>query len=489
MADPSQLQLLVHGSGRDLIAAHENAGMQGDWDFADTDFTLRPSRLAMLRNFIFGRPVNFKGCTFPADFSFAGTVFQNGVDLADARFGNCADVSLVSSASLCLQGVTFEGDARIGCSSVPEIRFTTCKCNGTLTLLVSGDQNVIVDKCRFASGFRLTGGVSSFVVGDTVISGHADFSSSTFNEIARFGPGLELCGDSTFRNSTFAKEATFESATFEGKASFVDTLFGVRVSFRHCRFADDVDLSATNKERPLVRAFLMQDCEVKGCLSMGGRKLAGPTHFRRVEFAVPPNFHDADVHQDTVFDAVDFEKGVAHESGERAFRTLKLAMHKHLALREELFFFRLEMRARMNQEKRWSVWSLYRIYGAWSDFGLSVRRPVVWLIISLVVFGSLTWVLVDHDRLMNCVFLRGAVCEYDRGRAIQIASLSVAQSLPFIPVVRELGDTAAKDLGLKNDGYVALFYIVLAGLQAICSLILLFLAGLGLRNMFRLGSS
>jgi hypothetical protein len=79
---------------------------------------------------------------------------------------------------------------------------------------------------------------------------------------------------------------------------------------------------------------------------------------------------------------------------ESAFRTLKLAMETNRDRAEEGRFFRLELLAkRQRRDDQVPLWERVtsRLYGALADYGDSITRPLGWLFSLLVVMGAVYW--------------------------------------------------------------------------------------------------
>lgn len=253
----------------------------------------------------------------------------------------------------------------------------------------------------------------------------ADFSRANFQKPdGADGNGDNRPSRTIFSNSTFLQSVTFSQATFWRMAVFENAKFLGSTSFRHARFH------------------------------------------------VAPEFHSAELHQDTQFSRPDqfpdLFLDTSSNGAAEAYRTLKLAMNKQHALSEESAFFLLEMRSRARLE-RWPRWIMFSMYDILSVYGQSVWRPVFWLILVTCFFGL----------LYSC--LTGERFEtFDP----QIFALTLFGAVPFVGTLHwsEITHGGEPIFPQAVLGYVQIALVA----QAIISAILLFLIGLGLRNLFKI---
>ncbi|MDC7703833.1 hypothetical protein [Vogesella indigofera] len=189
-----------------------------------------------------------------------------------------------------------------------------------------------------------------------------------------------------------------------------------------------------------------------------------------------PEFHGCELHQDTTFDGAKFPPASGNDEAARAYRTLKLAFNKQLALREEQRFFKLEMEEEALREqglKHWLFWA----YKHFSDYGFSVWLPLRWALCVSALMAMLYGVL---SVLGNCLLADVATCHF----APQWLTFSLLQTLPA-PGMDKMAMVAA-DKFLPDDGWWGLGVSVLVIFHKAVVIAALFLVGLALRNLFRL---
>ena len=277
---------------------------------------------------------------------------------------------------------------------------------------------------------------------------HTDFHGARFDGTADF-QGAKFCNSAVFRDARFGNKANFQGVQFHLSADFKDAQFGNKANFTEVRFERFVDFNDS-------------------CFK-------GATTFARASFATAPTFHGCEFHQDTSFEGTEFPKASGDEAAARAYRTLKLAFSKQQAVREEQCFFRLEMAEETQREtglKRW----LFRAYAFFSDYGFSVVRPLQYGGLAML---ALTMIYGLWSGLGQCV-LGAGTCDF----APQWLEFSLIQALP-LPGLEKLSEAASKTFW-PDGPWWALLLSVLVITHKVISLAFLFLAGLALRNLFKM---
>jgi hypothetical protein len=429
----------------------------------------------------FHGPVQFDGITFPDDFTFDGCVFMDTVSFSKATLGSNFRFLSPNFAKLpdLAQAIFSEG-------------FTIL--NGSVQFLanmhkVTFPRGTSFSNFVFSKGLDFShctfGPNSSF--NQSAVSEVANFANVTFGDGASFrsahfmcAPSFELAtfgGSVTFLDALLDQGINFRVRVVDGYCGFVNTTFGADSHFEKARFRGDAEFSTTNLGS--FGAIWFDGARFSEAANFNGRKFLGQTSFRAARFAKPPRFFEATLHQDTDLDA-DYQGRNAPDA-ERCFRALKLVMSKYQAHREELDFFALEMEARRLKEKSPAVMWLYDTYDRYSDYGRSVRRPVkalCWVVaVSFFLYAYINIVLTYS----SCLPTLGCKVVIDNGQLGRLLSFTLSQSLPFIRDA--LGSQAS---GLPTEELPSLIVRIIAFFQGLFSLILLFLVGLGLRNLFRL---
>jgi hypothetical protein len=194
-----------------------------------------------------------------------------------------------------------------------------------------------------------------------------------------------------------------------------------------------------------------------------------------------PAFYQRQMHQDTTFCTHGFRWPVITAAnagdGKRAYARLRQIMNELQKPDEEHFLFRQEMRCKAHEEEWWNRWPI-RAFGAFSDFGYSVVRPLLWLL--ALWFGTAG--VFYHVAFSPACYV-GYGLGPDGCGAKTLAAMGQALALSFTNIFpfglnRLYFADVLKDLpgGLQ----------VLGGAQTVVGFVLLFFLGLGLRNRFRL---
>ena len=391
---------------------------------------------------------DFHAAHFDHDVSFKKAVFGDAVSFKGAIFGNRTDFN----------GVKFKGAVNFDC-----VRFE--------------------DQTDFAQ---------------------ADIDVGYFNA-CQFGRYTSFSyvqfGVARFSGTQFGSETSFNGACFRGEARFWGVSWGELRQF----FIDDFSYESARdwaKARELCpqgfESIYFSGTRFEGEVDFSNRHFKGRTFFAKLTipnkmrsafdaldnkkstvFCKPPKFHGCELHQDTSFEGAKFPDPTGREEAARAYRTLKLAFSKQQAIREEQRFFRLEMEEETLREtglKR----LLFKAYKTFSDYGFSVARPMLYL-----AFLPIAWMTLGYACLSLFQLVPSGVFLHKRPESTWLAqilhlSLTSALPIPGIDLAKELRSS------LFGNGVIASIALILEMLQKILSLTGLFLAGLALRNLFKL---
>jgi uncharacterized protein YjbI with pentapeptide repeats len=355
-----------------------------------------------------------------------------------------------------------------------------------------------------------THGITDFV--GFIFGNGTNFSKSKFSQNFKFNGAI------------IGYQAKFDEAIFQGDVEFSGSMFGAGCSFARSIFNGKVLFNGTHWEqlqwtyrsqKETVKSFAENaalnpsrffDISFNGArfedsVFFSGRNFQGKTSFcpsevggdkKVVEFKKVPIFHNCTFHQNTRFDEAKFPTPTGDPDNAKAYRTLKLAFSNQQSIREEQHFFALEM----NEEaveygikasqalghrialfafaKNGTVWLLHKIYKWSSNYGFSFWKPLFLLIVLVCLFAYIYALFSEQTSL--CL-------TFDGSQAKKWIQLSLLQSLPF-PGFDELAKGALNELlGGKATPLVITVIIVF---QKVAALLLLFLSGLALRNLFKL---
>ncbi|MBL9035991.1 MAG: pentapeptide repeat-containing protein [Rhodospirillaceae bacterium] len=384
----------------------------GDFDFSGADLRGVVTALDKAWTHSFNHRANFTNCIF-SDFLVSEMAFPQGIDFTGSTFHGRAQFSL-------------GGGQPCGLVIIRSARFKET------VYMQAGYHSIQIENCIFEKGLSLGGtfqGSVEIIGRNTDICGDLQATHSVFNKKlivadirVHTAKKDDAGGGLIFRGCTFAAPATFANLTVEGVANFSQAQFHARTDFRGTRF---------------------------------GRA---------------PIFEGASLNVETEFDVSDALYSqfpdTKSEGAEQRYRVLKTMLGAHNALSEQQAFARLEMKA--YAERHPGKANLYRAYELFSDYGLSWRRPLAWLIGLMMAIAAL--------------FIAIGVLEgkYDWAH---LALLALSNAFPFVGGLKALQLDAAME-GLSPAATAAI--AILSVVQNVASTLLLFLVALGIRNRLRM---
>ncbi|MCR9140475.1 MAG: pentapeptide repeat-containing protein [Alphaproteobacteria bacterium] len=309
-------------------------------------------------------------------------------------------------------------------------------------------------------------------------AGSADFLKAHFTRSAGFQE-VHFAGHAVFQKVHFAGHAVFQESHFTDFASFLNAHFADPADFKAAHFAKVADFKAAH----FATVADFQEAH-----------FAGPAIFREARFDLYANFSDGGFSSETMFERTDFKGRVPkffhrqmHQAtsftddptlwpqvtkdnakdGKRAYTRLRqIAAEAHNPDLEH-FFLRQEMRCKKQLAEPFDrAW--FWLYWKLSDYGNSLARPTLWLLVAWLVPGLL--------------FLFAYASEIIDGTStlspLSPFGLSFANLFSFLGLNRLFFGEVIKEFGF--------WLSLLAGMQTVAGVILLFFLGLGLRNRFRL---
>ena len=245
---------------------------------------------------------------------------------------------------------------------------------------------------------------------------------------------------------------------FSGVGCFTEAIFSKSAYFKEAVFSQDID-------------FI--EARFDGVSNFNRTKFESTAFFKKTTFNNAPCFHNVDLHQDTSFHRAKCTHKTGNEDDARAWRTLKLAMNKIHNHEQEMVFFRYEMEAErevQKKDKRYVNLFLITFYKWVSEYGTSISKPLCWLILSWLLFGVFYSFECCNEDVLS---LTTQVKDY----CFKGYQLSAATMLPFVSSSKA---TISTMLGSGMDGVFQFVTIV----QSLISLVLLFLTGLALKHKF-----
>jgi len=347
--------------------------------------------------------------------------------------------------------------------------------------------------------FQFPGGVN---FSRAIFSEEVDFTGVTFSKEVNFSGAIfsarsylgrvAFCSsanftEAIFRNRVFFTQSTisdgadFGRATFSAEASFPKVTFSARADFIEAKFFKAVNFAGGS----FTLWVRFDKASFYDEVDFSGWKFNGPAYFHGTSFSRVPIFHGADIHQGTEFGNIDAAfTDFQSDEAEHRYRTLKLAMGKYQARKEEAAFAALELKARRHclfREAKtkpfWKhipLWSECLGYWLWEKCSKSGRGFLRPLSLYLAFWAAFT-----ASYVLPCNGWRG-----DWWAGIHYAFL---KQFPFAAAFRG-GTNHFSNLeqvlfaATPPPGWVT----ALNSFQSITALILIFLMGLGIRHKFRL---
>jgi uncharacterized protein YjbI with pentapeptide repeats len=399
-------------------------------------------RFHAIQSFLRGNCANFSGVEFIESIDFSGFEFGAGANFEQATFHKQSDFRRSNFDDGCnfafckfLESVTFSGSTFLGETQFSVTEFRAGAVFEVVTFGSSAkfsgarfDGEVFFD-CKYPSG--------SIAFDEVTFGGHISrFSATSFKqEDGRIS-------NANFAGAHFLGASDFSNLKFIGVTKFSKSLF----SQKNSRITKD------------------------------GRDhwLHWKAEERFVRFSQPPLFFNTSFEEDVSFERADFPSVTGFETSARAYRALRKIFASLGTKNEENRFFRLEMaeEAKAAEHSRDPAKWLYIAYRELANFGFSVQRPVLLLVITLLLMLPLyAW----QAGLQAC-WPNSPGCSLT-GPLFQFAA---AHALPGF---EKLAEPASKALFGEQMGVWTV--LTLLHHKAV-SLLALFLIGLALRNLFKM---
>lgn len=418
-----------------------------------------------LRGHVFQDNVNFAEFLFGEDADFEGAHFEKSAIFAGVQFGDRANFGFTRfTGSAVFLGAQFGDDARfVGAKFDDQTTFKGAQCGG---------------KARFYGA---------------QFGSHANFEGTQFGDLTQFG-GVSFKGLALFGGLDWASLGYIYGELLNDRRAWANLrgldpqAFG-RIDFGGAKFLGSSDFSNRHFTGTTNFGLSRGSSAVHRSSNEHGNEL--PQIIAEVNipsgqptfFEIPPAFHNSTLHQDTTFQGAIFpKKAHGNEMCARAYRTLKLAFAQQQAVREEQRFFKLEMAEEAALDMGAKAW-LYRVYKEIADYGFSLIRPLAWgfglTVLFAIVYGLLMW---GADKSAGLAVFSKAQCDYKlTTQWIQFVLLNLLPLPGFDDTLKELRSTL-----FGTSGWWLLLATIVEAVHRICVLLVIFLVGLALRNLFKL---
>jgi len=441
------------------------------------DFSEITVEAADFRGFIFPGPANFKNAHFTHDVSFEKAKFKGVADFTGAKFPRATRFCNAHfSHNASFEKAEFKNDGDFTEAKFSKrARFSEARFNGLANFPKAiFQERVFLDRIVFAKD--------------------VSFSFAHFEQWV-YAPHTHFCKYATFKGATFKNGLFLNNSKFCG-----ETIFN-RVTFNRANFY------GVNFKHPLTK-FL-------------NSRFERSPDFRASIFAAPPYFQGAKFCYANRSGLARLIAQAADKGDAAKYRRLKQMASDAKDHEGELRFFAMELRAKRVHETH-GFWANATnvVYGSLSDFGRSVARSLICLLIlttlsAVAILGDYSSVssvslmaisvalLLPYlgrgvDRVLTyltalalfAVATMVLACSPTLSVTLAAANLSITNAALLVGADKwVLREVACQVLYHSRECKFGLLVDLLPYLQSLTSLFLAFLFGLGLRNRFRIGTS
>lgn len=441
-----------------------------------TEPLVPPSRLKFDR-LRFDHELDLSGFLIPCDLTFTSCVFKEQVELSNICFSGHID----------LNNCTFDKNLRAwSVTSLQNLSLSFCSFGGKadfLDLYVSAD--AYFDHLHFRS---INTHKAYLGLSEGVFRGDLSLRDIRFADVSL--PQTKVENDLDLSSSDFTS-IDAEALFVKGKTRIYDATFRERAYFNNAKFDEDVIVTKSNfrtgfdlNAATVKGRFTLQHCFVHSRQqewedphsTFEATQFQGPIDLRGTGFTSHyPSFHGAILHGNFLVTPSEnlWPKGACDDVhiAKASCATIRHAIAKQGLPEDEHFFFRREMYF-ASKIGHWHQRLPYLIFGAFSDYGHSIRRPTYWLL-TLWLFGFLAF---GGYFASCCAVAPSEALAHPYGTA---AAFSFSNLLPPFGFSRlYFNHEFVKELPTAIKAY--------SGLQTVFSLPLLFFLGLALRQRFRL---
>lgn len=489
-------------------------------------FTLFQTAIMQSQNFrevIFGSALNCNEALFSGDsVDFGGAQFSGGEAYFKGTRFTGRDVIFIDAKFS--SGKTFFRSAKF---SGGDVNFTNAQFSGGPVFFDHAyftGGNAFFNRSQFSDSYaffyssHFSGGEADFantrfsdggvLFDQTEFLGGVNFVRAQFSGGPVFFKGVRfLNGDADFSNTKFITSCNFQNSIFQKQVLFCDTIFPPAAKsesvFRGTQFLGPIDFSKSNSsqlkdengkpfsiEQTVVPYNAFDNANIKDQLILSGQgdddaskdfKLA----LAAVEEACFSDDKDIDLRiKDTkkAKEAKEASRESRYVALERGCTTLKNAMEKTSDKNRAQRYFKFELLARQRRPSTpWAVKKMTSLYGLVADYGGSITRPLSSLFVSWAFFAFIYGVNahligVTQDNPWTSLWgpMDFSLTHIFRPLFVWSSSTS-ANEIGWLPLYKD---------ALSGGGWLTIK--VLATVQSLASITLLFLFGLATKRKFQI---
>jgi hypothetical protein len=304
-----------------------------------------------------------------------------------------------------------------------------------------------------------------------IFNAGARFSEAVFHLDAVFD-GAEFIHVAAFRDAEFRGIARFDECRFKGASSFFRTRFLGEVWFGQSEFHGFANFA--NAVFKSNASFSAARCE--GAFNLNEVVFEKIPDFTQTSFREAPRVDNVNLPSVRFFPRFDKKTAIDVQALYRAIRRLAILSHDYDA---EWKAFKGEIRARRGAiDKPWNLgFSLGVAYDALSDFGGSMARPFSAWLASIAAF-ALTY-LAHSGKIAD---FSARCANADSSNWQNALAIAAKNALVIAGVDRKLDEQYACLYGQAVP--VTIIFLQMA--QTVCSISLIFLFILAVRNRFKI---
>lgn len=308
---------------------------------------------------------------FSSVIDFSGVIFPGNIDFSNKRI---------------VKKIIFDEAKFIGDINFEETKFSdTVFFTGAVFYGRANFENTIFESKVFLNGITSKKPIS--FIKATFIK-YVDFQGCNFSHVSIFS-SCKFHDEVYFNNAVFSR-ALFTNVNFVGQVFFNDTVHNGTLDFSNSKFNSDAffenkDVGGMDAVKAAFDYMIFDGSKFLSVCNFNNRTFMNATSFESVEFNIAPEFHNSVLHQDTRFINAIFND--VNNKSVGAYRTLKLAMENIRDRREEGKFFILEQKCIRSGEVDLFTKFISWLYEVLSNYGQSISKPVVALIILFLAFG------------------------------------------------------------------------------------------------------
>lgn len=503
----------------------------GEWD----EMPVPPLRNALTNEWYEESEADFSGHNFAKGADFNGFTFPGNANFRDVQFSADSDFQeAIFSANAYFQNAQFMADV-----DFLSAHFSQQADFRDARFLTGADFTNVKFRADASFGNALFSGYSNFQ--DAHFFANADFIKANFGDDTSFQDAdfhefadfhdAKFSAVVDFQDAKFFSKTSFLNTKFKGNTIFLETQFHESVSFQDVHFFADADFQdaeffeeAKFRQASFAGLATFDRTKYRGLADYYAIKSNSAFSLAEAEFQITPDFVEADFRRPPRLDNLVVEPkqkpdladptgvssihGVERAKGNgrldraarwRALKSLAIDAHDHP---REMQFFAGEIIARRGvDDKRWhGAWLFGWAYQAFSDFGRSIYRP---LLLLLLIWTSFSCVYAYLSPNLND--LRGVLSVpcVDGDDKLYRASLQLSfhktLPIPSIGGAEKINQNYACLYGVHPyEGYrkgelgrsftpkIPWQVSSFGTIQSIFSLVLLFLVFLAIRNHFRI---